>query len=105
MAIKIAMIGAGSVDFTRHLMYDILSVPELADTHFALMGAVCNPEEVWQMTDEMLIAQAEWLPQFADEIPAARSFAAGGKRWDARQNPRIPGRGAPACTLRRGDGT
>ena len=31
------MIGAGSVGFTRRLMYDILSVPELADTHFALM--------------------------------------------------------------------
>ena len=35
MPIKIAMIGAGSVGFTRRLMYDILSVPELADTQFA----------------------------------------------------------------------
>jgi alpha-galactosidase len=25
------------------------------------------------MTDEMLVAQAEWLPQFAAEIPAART--------------------------------
>src|ERR1041385_2505537 len=41
--------------------------------HDPLVGAVCNPEEVWQMTDEMLIAQAEWLPQFAAEIPAART--------------------------------
>lgn len=24
------------------------------------------------MTDEMLVAQAQWLPQYADEIPAAR---------------------------------
>jgi alpha-galactosidase len=24
------------------------------------------------MTDEMLVAQAEWLPQFAGEIPLAR---------------------------------
>ncbi len=31
--------------------------------HDPLVGAVCNPEEVWQMTDEMLVAQAEWLPQ------------------------------------------
>jgi alpha-galactosidase len=37
MAIKVAMIGAGSVGFTRRLMRDILSVPELQDTHFALM--------------------------------------------------------------------
>lgn len=39
--------------------------------HDPLVGAVCNPEEVWQMTDEMLVAQAEWLPQYAGEIKAA----------------------------------
>jgi alpha-galactosidase len=38
------------------------------------VGAVCNPEEVWQMTDEMLVAQGEggWLPQYAEEILEAR---------------------------------
>ena len=41
--------------------------------HDPLIGAVCNPEEVWQLTDEMLIAQAEWLPQYAAEIPAAQA--------------------------------
>ena len=25
--------------------------------HDPLIGAVCNPEEIWQMTDEMLVAQ------------------------------------------------
>jgi alpha-galactosidase len=40
--------------------------------HDPLVGAVCNPEEVWQMTDEMLIAQGRWLPQYQQEIPAAR---------------------------------
>ena len=30
--------------------------------HDPLVGAVCNPEEIWQMTDEMLVAQAQWLP-------------------------------------------
>jgi len=39
--------------------------------HDPLVGAVCNPEEVWQMTDEMLVALAPWLPQYADEIPKA----------------------------------
>lgn len=39
--------------------------------HDPLVGAVCNPEEVWQMTDEMLVAQAPWLPQYAGEIVAA----------------------------------
>ena len=37
-----------------------------------LVGASCNPPEVWQMTDEMLLAQAEWLPQYAPEMDAAR---------------------------------
>ncbi len=32
--------------------------------HDPLVGAVCNPEEVWQMTDEMVVAQAQWLPQY-----------------------------------------
>ena len=41
--------------------------------HDPLVGAVCNPEEVWQMTDNMLAAQAEWLPQYAAEIPAAKA--------------------------------
>ena len=36
MAIKIAVLGAGSVGFTRRLAQDVLSVPELGDTHFAL---------------------------------------------------------------------
>lgn len=40
--------------------------------HDPLVGAVCNPEEVWQLTDEMLIAQAQWLPQYQHAIPEAR---------------------------------
>jgi alpha-galactosidase len=41
--------------------------------HDPLVGAVCNPEEVWQMADEMLVAQAQWLPQYANAIPGAKS--------------------------------
>jgi len=37
-----------------------------------LTGAVCDPNEISQMVDEMLIAQAEWLPQYRKEIPLAR---------------------------------
>ncbi len=33
-----------------------------------LTGAVCNPPEIWKMTDEMLIAQAQWLPQYSSQI-------------------------------------
>jgi alpha-galactosidase len=35
MAIKIAMVGAGSIGFTRKLLADVLTVPELVDTQFA----------------------------------------------------------------------
>lgn len=38
-----------------------------------LTSAVCNPPEVWQMTDAMLVALAEWMPQFAAEVPGARA--------------------------------
>jgi alpha-galactosidase len=40
--------------------------------HDPLVGAICNPEEVWQMADEMLVTQARWLPQYQPAIPAAR---------------------------------
>jgi alpha-galactosidase len=40
--------------------------------HDPLVGAVCDPEEVWQLTDEMLVAQAKWLPQYKKEIPLAK---------------------------------
>ena len=37
-----------------------------------LTGAVCTPEEITQMADEMLIAEAQWLPQYAEEIERAK---------------------------------
>ncbi|PRH84779.1 alpha-glucosidase/alpha-galactosidase [Labrys okinawensis] len=46
---------------------------KLAMLHDPLVGAVCTPEEVWQMTDEMLVAQAKWLPQFAHAIEDAKA--------------------------------
>ena len=36
-----------------------------------LVGAVCSTDEVWQMTDDMLIAQKQWLPQYAKAIAEA----------------------------------
>jgi alpha-galactosidase len=41
--------------------------------HDPLTAAVCTPEEIWQMTDEMLTAQAQWLPQYADSIDVAQA--------------------------------
>ncbi len=41
-----------------------------------LVGAVCTPPEVEQMVDEMLIAQANWLPQYRSQMAAVkRRFA------------------------------
>ncbi|MEX1031658.1 MAG: alpha-glucosidase/alpha-galactosidase [Paenibacillaceae bacterium] len=37
-----------------------------------LVGAVCNPKEIWQMVDEMLVAQEQWLPQYTDSITIAK---------------------------------
>jgi len=51
---------------------DVLLLKQ-AMLHDPLVGAVCNPEEVWQMTDEMLVAQAQWLPNYEAEIPAAKA--------------------------------
>ena len=57
--------------------------------HDPLVGAVCDPEEVWQMTDEMLVAQAQWLPQYQDKIAASAAsldhHAAHGTRVTLRQ--------------------
>ena len=50
-----------------------------------LVGAVCNPPEIWQMVDEMLVAQAAWLPQYAGAIAAARARLDGGKKIATRQ--------------------
>lgn len=44
-----------------------------------LTGAVCDPPEVWQMVDEMLIAQEKWLPQYAQAIAVAKVRFAEGK--------------------------
>jgi alpha-galactosidase len=52
--------------------------------HDPLVGAVCNPEEVWQMTDELLVAQAEWLPQYRDEVPRAAARLAAAERDGTR---------------------
>ncbi|MCC5843440.1 MAG: hypothetical protein JJU05_04235 [Verrucomicrobia bacterium] len=49
-----------------------------------LTSAVCMPNEISQMTDEMLIAQAQWLQQYAGEIPAAKSRFSSEKRLGTR---------------------
>ncbi|MBR6028712.1 MAG: alpha-glucosidase/alpha-galactosidase [Clostridia bacterium] len=38
-----------------------------------LTGAVCTPDEIIQMVDEMLVAQEAWLPQYREEIARAKT--------------------------------
>jgi len=52
--------------------------------HDPLVGAVCDPEEIWQLTDDMLVAQSQWLPQYKKEIPAARKRLADAVRTGTR---------------------
>lgn len=50
-----------------------------------LTGAVLNPPEIWQMVDEMLVAQQQWLPQYRDAIAAARERLSKGKAIPTRE--------------------
>jgi alpha-galactosidase len=68
---------------------------KLAMLHDPLVGAVCDPPEVWQMTDELLVAQAEWLPQYAAEIPGAKRRLASAKPLGTKT-----GRGAARLKVR-----
>jgi alpha-galactosidase len=51
-----------------------------------LVGAMCNPPEIWQMVDEMLVAQAPWLPQYKDAIKAAKARLKKGKAIKTNEN-------------------
>lgn len=65
MSVKAAL--TGDVDLLKQ-----------AVLHDPLVGAICSPDEVWQMVDEMLVAQARWLPQYAPAIGDARARLAKG---------------------------
>jgi alpha-galactosidase len=54
-----------------------------------LVGAVCNPPEVWQLVDEMLVAGASWLPQYKTAIAAARKRLESGPRIRTRAAPGV----------------
>lgn len=50
-----------------------------------LTGAVCDPPEVWQMVDEMLIAGEAWLPQYAEAIAHAKARRDSGAWFPVRK--------------------
>ena len=50
-----------------------------------LVGAVCDPREISQMTDEMLIAGAKWLPQYASQMAAIKKRFASEEKLGTRK--------------------
>ncbi|MCK5806401.1 MAG: alpha-glucosidase/alpha-galactosidase [Lentisphaeria bacterium] len=50
-----------------------------------LTGAVCNPPEIWQLVDEMLVAQEEWLPQYGTAIANAKKRLGAGNLIPTRE--------------------
>ncbi len=50
-----------------------------------LVGAVCNPPEIWQMVDEMLVAGEPWLPQYRKAIADAKRRLTSGKLIPTRE--------------------
>lgn len=53
-----------------------------------LVGAVCDPPEIWDLVDEMLVAQEQWLPQYGKAIAAAKARIASG---DLKIRPDVEG--------------
>ncbi len=52
-----------------------------------LTAAVCTPPEISQMVDEMLVAQAQWLPQYRKAIPGAKARFASEPRLGTQNTP------------------
>ncbi len=70
-----------AVEAAVHADVDLLKQAAMMDP---LTGAVCDPNEISQMVDEMLVAQAKWLPQYKREIPKARKRLAAEKSLGTR---------------------
>ena len=80
MPLKVAMIGAGSIGFTRRLMMDLLAAPEFADTHFALMDiSARNLNMVAQLCERDI--QANGLPVTVSSTLDRRQAIADARFW------------------------
>lgn len=51
-----------------------------------LVSAVCNPPEIWQLVDEMLVAEEAWLPQYKEAIAEARKRLKEGNQIPTRDD-------------------
>ena len=75
MSIKIAVIGAGSVEFTRKLVRDILCVPELADTAFSFIDINArNLDMITQLAERDIQANRKAGPALWRRLTAAKGW-------------------------------
>ena len=58
-----------SVEAAVHADISLLYQAAMMDP---LTGAICTPDEIKQMVDEMLVAGETWLPQYKEEIERAK---------------------------------
>ena len=74
---KVAIIGAGSMVFAKNLINDILSFPELSDTHFALVDIDAERLQMSEAMTRNIIAQrdakgsVESFAERRDALPGA----------------------------------
>ncbi|MEW6753876.1 MAG: alpha-galactosidase [Candidatus Latescibacterota bacterium] len=81
-----------SVEAAVHADINLLRQAFMMDP---LTGAVCSTAEIEQLVDEMLVAQAQWLPQWAAEVERARKRLA-----VSRVQPVRPSQGAARLRTR-----
>ncbi|HRJ70731.1 MAG TPA: alpha-glucosidase/alpha-galactosidase [Terrimicrobiaceae bacterium] len=74
-----------------------VSLLKQAMLHDPLSGAVCDPEEIWQMADEMLLAQRTWLPQYRSEMRPAENRL----KKHSREGTRVKRRGTQGAARRK----
>lgn len=71
-----------SVEAAVHGDIDLLRQAMMMDP---LVSAVCNPPEIWQLVDEMLVNHAPWLPQYKKHVADAKKRLSSGKRLGTRK--------------------
>lgn len=86
-----------AVEAAVHGEVDLLRQAVLLDP---LSGAVCNPPEVWQLVDDMLVAEAEWLPQYAGQAALAKARQEKARRDGTRLPLRDGNRGAARLEIK-----
>jgi alpha-galactosidase len=63
-----ALVVKGHIERDKEAIYHAMALDPLT-------AAVCSLDEIWQMTDEMFVANERWLPQFARGVLPGRPLS------------------------------